>query len=899
MRWPQSTVWLIRRDLRLALTVSCFLFAGSFSASTVAQQSPTSDPSDAAESAASDANRVNAANTTSATPADALPLRFSFESTPWRSVLAWLADEAGLALHLGDVPAGSFTYSDPSEYAPNEAISRVNLFLIPQGFSLVRSGNLLSLISLEDPRSFQQLESMAEFVASDELSTRGPHDVVRCLFPLGSADADAVIRELSGISLMTPPQVLPETRQLLITDTAGKLRDVARLLKPLEQLPDGDDTVQRFELEHLTVEEVLSVVRPHLGLQPEEMVGLDISLSADAESNTLFVSGAEPTVKLLQSLITVIDVSGPSSQIRGGQVLQSHEIRGENLTAVFDVLQTVLAGQSIRLSMEPASNSIVAFATPEVHEKILQTIAELEAPATEFEVLQLSTVDPYFVISLLREMFNLPDEFADPATIDPNGLKVDADVGNRRLFIRGRAAEIAQVKEVVARLDQGLSPRSDLRLLPMHGRAAEQMLETAERFWRGDAPVIVYPTTDGRVGEAIERAINVDGSELERPESPSLPGERPDSAVDAANATADITAERAGDASVSLISESAHRSGAVGADAAGVIKTQVTPRGLLIQSDDPAAVDAFEEHLQQIAGAADAVASPPVVYYLKYVTANDATRMLADLLDGASSAFESGGSSMAGGLVSASLDGLGSLVWDREGATTMTAGTATVVADARLNRLIVQGTSQDIAVIDSYLKIIDKDRGITSVETYGQSRMIELVHTRATDVAEVIRGVYAGRIAEDTSRSRGSRGEQRDSRDSRDSRNDNNSRDDRDQDDESGRSFSDSSDRNRRGSRDQEPPKPARSREPQMTLAVHEQSNALVVAAPDQLFREVEQLARSIDAESAQSIQVLTPRNPDAIREVLAGLVGGEPAPDNANRETSRSRENRNPRSER
>ena len=69
-----------------------------------------------------------------------------------------------------------------------------------------------------------------------------------------------------------------------------------------------------------------------------------------------------------------------------------------------------------------------------------------------------------------------------------------------------------------------------------------------------------------------------------------------------------------------------------------------------------------------------------------------------------------------------------------------------MTADSRLNRLIAQGTTSDIDLIEGYLKVIDKESSITSVETYGSSHLIELRNTKASEVAEVIREAYAGRI---------------------------------------------------------------------------------------------------------------------------------------------------------
>ncbi len=100
------------------------------------------------------ASTVEAQETPIANPAPSVqidrerPLQFAFEGAPWRDVIKWLATECDLALHVGNLPTGSFSYSDPNSFTHQEAIDRVNLFLLPQGFTLVRSGKLLSVIDL-------------------------------------------------------------------------------------------------------------------------------------------------------------------------------------------------------------------------------------------------------------------------------------------------------------------------------------------------------------------------------------------------------------------------------------------------------------------------------------------------------------------------------------------------------------------------------------------------------------------------------------------------------------------------------------------------------------------------------------------------------------------------------
>ena len=57
-----------------------------------------------------------------------------------------------------------------------------------------------------------------------------------------------------------------------------------------------------------------------------------------------------------------------------------------------------------------------------------------------------------------------------------------------------------------------------------------------------------------------------------------------------------------------------------------------------------------------------------------------------------------------------------------------------------------------------------------------------------------------------------------------------------------------------------------------MTVAVHEPSNSLVVTAPEQLFQEVERLAKAIDNRGEQTVEVVAPAN-GAIFETLLQQV--------------------------
>ncbi|EMI18314.1 NolW domain protein [Rhodopirellula maiorica SM1] len=783
---------------------------------------------------------------------------------PWREVIRWIADEADLALHFGDLPPGSFTYTDPTIFSHQQAIDRINLFLLSEGFTLVRSDQLLSVINLSDPRSLQQLDVLAKLVSVEELADASDHHVVKCMFSLGDIDAEEAVQELSALKLMSTPAILTRTNQLMITDTVAKLRNVQAVLsafEPADAMQDGT-IVKSFSLQHVEAEDILVVARPHLGLATDEMIGIDVSISSDLEGKNLFVTGLEDKVKLIEGLVNAIDKPKASMTTEtGDMILKSHLVEGGNVETVYNVLQTLLAGKQVRLSVDETASSVVALASPAVQTEIAETVAQLQASEADFEVIQLKTVDPYFAISLLEQMLNLPDPLDDPKSIDPDAPKIDADPGNMRLFVRAKRAQIDQIKKIVSGLEVNgdMTHSEQTRVFPLRGPQAEQLLETATKFWRRSNPIIMYPAIAPNEKTKTERVLHDEESREESTTQPEL-----DEQSFASTHTTDARNSMPRTNSARVLT-------ATTTSQANAIRCQLTPRGVLIQSDDTEALNEFESHLRSIAGVIEAPPVTPIVFYLKHTKPDDALRMLGELLEGGDAAKEAQAGTLVNGYVSNGYSsGLtSSFVTSNDGTTTMMSGTITIVADSRLNRLIAQGTASDIDIIEDYLKIIDKDQSITSIETYGTSNVIELVNTKASEVAEAIREAYSGRIMSDKSK-----------------------------DNAGGSAAAVAAKRAadakqaaaaKKGLKTAET-KPERDLEPKMTVAVHEASNSLIVTAPRDLFNEVEKLAKHIDARGEQTIEVVTPMNSEVFGELLHQVILGE---GNSRSSSSRSRSSR------
>ena len=191
-------------------------------------------------------------------------LRFQFDAAPWKEVLEWLAQQSGLSLAIETLPVGSFTYRDDRTYTLDEALDLLNSYLLTKGYTLVRRERILLVLDVENPIP----DELVTLVTTEELDQRGQFELVKCLFPLArmkAEDAAAMIKDFIGPQGKVIP--FPKARQILVTETAGKLRTIREMISRVEDPESGGaETVAEFNLQHASSEELLSIARPLLGI---------------------------------------------------------------------------------------------------------------------------------------------------------------------------------------------------------------------------------------------------------------------------------------------------------------------------------------------------------------------------------------------------------------------------------------------------------------------------------------------------------------------------------------------------------------------------------------------------------------------------------------------------------
>ena len=282
--------------------------------------------------------------------------------------------------------------------------------------------------------------------------------------------------------------VLPKAKQILVTETAGRLRTIRSVIHAIEK-PDStsDQNLTVYELEHATADEALTMVRQLLGLPEDSNAAVDGSLrvAVDAVGNRLIATGKVEQVKRVAEIIKLSDVpleDGATDLANLEPQLEVYKIPLADPTTVLQVLQTILAGdEETRLTIDEATGNLVALARPSQQATIRATIAQMERDARQVEVIRLRVVDPQLAVLSINRLFGVGEEEGAK-----NAPRVEAELTTRQLLIRGTQGQISQIRMLLEKMGEtnsnddasGISDRQHTRPIPHTGRRTAGIVTT-------------------------------------------------------------------------------------------------------------------------------------------------------------------------------------------------------------------------------------------------------------------------------------------------------------------------------------------------------------------------------------------------------------------------------------
>ena len=752
-------------------------------------------------------------------------------------------------------PEGTFNYTDPQYYSPAKAMDLMNGVLLTKGYTLLRRNQMLMVVNLENGVP----DVLVEYVPLEELNNRGEYELVKTLFQLVKMTPEEATADLEKLIGPTGQlYVFPAAKQVLVQEQAGRLRTIRDVIEGVEK-PRGElaSKVEEIELENVTAEDILIVARTMLGMGEADFAREGISFAVDTLGTRIFVTGDEENIAVLRDLAKRLDIDpldGMEEEDVEKPTLKTHTINVADPQTTFDVLQTLLAGlPDVRLALDPATNKIIALARPSEHETITSTIKELEGDVPVFEVISLKTLDPEMALAMIANMFGTTT--TEDGVEVTQGPKVTADTVSMKLFVRATEAEVTSIRTMIERLESEntTTQEGNIRILPFSGKSAEDALNRAERFWTGENTIRIVKPED-RSESGIQKRTT---EEPEKETPPALqPGPIRPTKADTLKKSAGLQ-----DNGLQFISSAVQEGETITSALGNDIVVELTAEGIIIASDDTEALDRFESLLRQLIPPGTTLTDRQItVFYLKYVKSDVAKTLVQQIMSGGEDSSSGLGSLvsdatsslMGGGLMGMILGGGGDSSTG-DSSTFSASGTVSIVSDPRLNALVVQANDEDLAMVDSLLGIIDKEGSETEVETQGKPRLIPVTYVSATDIANILKEVYAGRI-------NGASGGGQQQR--------------QPNPEDIIKAMMQRGGGGGRGGSQEVKSEPAK-----LSIGVDSTSNSIIVSAPEPLFKEVEELVLTLDQAGTQTQQQIEVRtlhlaNPDVVNSALQAILG-------------------------
>jgi type II secretory pathway component GspD/PulD (secretin) len=470
-----------------------------------------------------------------ANPSGDATVRFSFAGEEWLGVLQWFADTARMNLDWHELPEGTLNLTTQHDYSIPEALDVINLHLLARGFTLLRRGDVLFVVKLDDDLN----PALVPRVAPEDLDERGRYEYCKVSFPLDWMLAKTAVEELkpmlSAYGQITP---LTATNRIEVMDAAVNLMELRELLMREQSDTSQQRLVAEFVLEHATALEVLDKLHQILGLEtplarmsedqmetvqeqyqlrsrmleelgerapPMKRMDAEVYLVANERKNSILANAAPDKIAVIRQAIESLDVPSREGVSLGDvTTMKVYPLNGADAEAVAEILEELRdigkLHPSSRFSEDDDRQILFAYASIQDHLTIASVMKQLSGSARTFRVIPLRNLKAAYVAESIRTLMGAAGEAEAPAgrdrwrrrrTNDENtwrGFRAEADPPNNRLLLFATDAELEQVEELLVKIGErsaGMGERSNdrIRVVDVSVDEADQAFDQLRALW--------------------------------------------------------------------------------------------------------------------------------------------------------------------------------------------------------------------------------------------------------------------------------------------------------------------------------------------------------------------------------------------------------------------------------
>ncbi len=655
-------------------------------------------------------------------------------------------------------------------------------------------------------------------------------------------------------------QVLPKLRQVVVTETGEKLRKIRDMLADNASLSN----FKSIQLKAIPPDEALGIIRVLMQFPVGQDSAADgsISVAADPGGMRLLVSGSPDKVKKLEDILKVVDpvVDPDKTKVDDIPRLEVYPITSADPAACLKVLETQLVGiPGVRVGLDTSSDMILVQGPESAHKIAKAALDKLQGLSLEFEVIGLKRMSVDQGKTILDEQFQNADGSNKKAPI------IVANLASQQLWVRGTSVQLQAVRGILSKLDV-MSDDKETRLesktvrtIPITGRALDRALEQVKIQWsleKRNRINVVYPEGMKKPDGIRSTTPAESGEGGADPDNRSTRTERP--SAPASNGKITSTTKRS-----PFRLASWQENARAAQDGKPEVNITVLPggAGIIIQSDDTQALDELEAVLLAIQNQQRSPVDDFTVIYLKHSKAEVTSELIREIIGGADAVSGGGGGGLMGTMLQGALgqtagnmlSGLTSGGSSSEPSAVVTAGPVTIVPDTRLNALFVQGAPVDVDLVEQLVSVMDQQDGPQEPLLSGEPRVIRLVYAKAEDVAATVKASLPTDLFTGAQQAQSQQPNPIDML----------------------RALQGGGGRGGRGGGNQQ----RQAERPKITIAADVKNNWLVVTAPDNLYKQVENLAIELDAGaqdfSQSTIQIvrLSKANPTTVKNGIAAIL--------------------------
>ena len=552
--------------------------------------------------------------------------------------------------------------------------------------------------------------------AVTDLDAPPTEDTVTRAYGVLHADVAAAQRLLQSLVPNAVVVADPANRTLAATASVAQHERIAMTLQQLDTPNPQAAQLQAYSVQRADARKVFETIRGMYDRVP------DVRLSLDDVNRSIVVLGPPLVQRNVAQVVAQMENGVSGERDRSLVVYQSN---AGDIASVQTALANLFRDQQppVEIQVDQFSGQIIAIASPQQHQRLKAAIDQLDGQNAVVEVFPLQIVDPFAMELAIDELFG------DQA----NAPSASGDSETQQLFVRGTAAQVEQIRQLLIQMGELPAGPNDQdansRIIPFGGDV-NAALRQLQQIWPRLRPNPMQVVEPPAVVPVQPGASGDDALDPSTPAGDHKPNVPPRNLLDdQSSVESDTPSERYfahSHGSPQPSTASLPTAGQAPADTTPPAEPDSTPAPVVVIggrgrislfSEDPEALAQAEALLQTIARNSrnDGSAGNFAVFPLRHAGARNVAKILTELFE------------------------------QMPITTRATLGRVSIVADDRLNALVVHGRPADRTVIRGLLEVLDSSNVPDSLAN-ARPKIVQVNYLEVDDVLEILSGVYKSQL---------------------------------------------------------------------------------------------------------------------------------------------------------